>query len=230
MKHAPKVLSVLAVASLALLTVAWASSDRKSDRSHWMKSDVAGGSEHGGRHGDGGKMHGKHHGKMCERGGRGEGGWHGKHGTGDKHGAWRDPDRLAQKLSTLETDIGIRSNQLDTWRDFTDALLAVTAPPSRFSKPDDAQTDNDQPFKLAQRLAENAIARGQKAETLMKAIEALRGTLSPEQLQKVASVEADMRGKMHGPHGHRPGPRPDRPGPSGPDAAPAPAEPAPKAE
>ena len=230
MKHAPKVLSVLAVASLALLTVAWASSDRKSDRSHWMKSDVAGDSEQSGRHGDGGKMHGKHHGKMCERGGRGEGSWHGKHGKGDKQGSWRDPDRLAQKLSALETEIGIRSNQLDTWRDFTDALLAVMAPPSRFSEPADTKADNDQPFKLAQRLAENAIARGQKAETLMKAIEALRGTLSAEQLQKVASVEAKMRGKMHGPHGHRPGPGPDRGGPSGPDAAPEPAEPTPQAE
>lgn len=232
MKYAPKVLSVLAVASLALLTVAWASADKKSDQSQWMKSGMAEGSKHGG-HGDRGKMYGKHPGKMCDRGESGKHSKHGKHDRGGKHGSWQDPHRLAQKLSALETEIGIRSNQLDTWRDFTDALLAVMTPPSKPAKQADSGAGKDQPFWMAQRLAERAIERGDKAETLLKAIEALRGTLTADQLQKVAALESRMAGKHHGQHGHRQGPRHDRGGPSGPsgdDTAPKPAELTPPAE
>lgn len=56
-----------------------------------------------------------------------------------------------------------------------------------------AQLRKDQPFARAERLADNAIARAESAENLKKAIEALRGTLTAEQLSKVTELEAKFR-------------------------------------
>ena len=90
------IVAVLSVAGLAAVTMAGGHDGR------WGQSAWAG------KHGDK---------SMCHRGG---GGKHGRHG-------WRHkgPDHLAKKLSVMETEIGIRANQLDAWRDFTDALQAT---------------------------------------------------------------------------------------------------------
>jgi hypothetical protein len=195
-------MAVVGLAGLAMLSSAWAEAPGKGPaHTSWAKSDSYKG---------GAKYHGR---KSGCRGGYYKRGPHG-------------PDYLAKKLSVMETEIGIRANQLDAWRDYTDARLAMIKPPSppeRPAPPSEGTPDAEsQPFGHAESFAKRAISRGQSGQALVQAIETLRSTLTPEQLAKVEAIEAKAgpwrhhgrkpsfcqhRGK--GPHGggHRAGPR-----------------------
>ena len=211
MKFSRKIASTIAAGVLAVAGLA-AVSLTAGDSGRWGQSALA--SSDGAKSG--------HHGgkRMCKRGGHG-----GKHGERGGHG----PDRLAEKLAVMETEIGIRANQIDAWRDFTDALQATMRPPMGPMGPGAMPPgDNAEPFSLAGHVADAAIARAKSAEELKQAVTKLRETLTPEQLDKVKVIETRFRTKMakhhggrHGKHGkgHHGKPAPDATPAAKPDAS-----------
>jgi hypothetical protein len=118
------------------------------------------------------------------------------------HGPGRGPmgpppaAMVATLLAAAETTIGIRVDQLDAWREFSSALVALVEPPapppppSRKAAPEDGTAD---PFARVEWLAGEIAERGRRAEALQDAIETLRPVLDHQQTERLAAFEARLR-------------------------------------
>ncbi|RUX74699.1 hypothetical protein, partial [Mesorhizobium sp. M7A.F.Ca.CA.004.08.2.1] len=105
---------------------------------------------------------------------------------------------LAARLAALETRVGIRTEQLDAWRDYTSALQAVLSPPRpNHGRPGSAEAKGPDaagpggkpdPFAFQEKLADDVTARAVSAGKLKDAIAELRAKLTPEQLEVLASA------------------------------------------
>ncbi|MCX5580606.1 hypothetical protein [Kaistia terrae] len=191
MKRTLAALAILSLASVSAVAVAPAFAKSEASAEASTQSGDRGEMKRGPH---GGKHAGKHEGRGQMRG-------HGPHGPrGERMQMW-----LAQNLNAAETLIGIRADQHDAWRDYTNALLAMFQPPARPAPPAAGAAPEAKPapqaFAREERLVQRATERAAKAAELSKAIDALKAKLTPEQLEKLA--QADLRfGPPMGPRGH----------------------------
>ncbi|MDK8875314.1 Spy/CpxP family protein refolding chaperone [Paracoccus sp. SSJ] len=119
---------------------------------------------------------------------------------------------LSAHLAATETYLGITGEQQDAWRDYSQALIAFIEPPAADARAEGDERPADQARPLAaERVAQHALARAEKARALLAATTALRGTLEPAQLERLQQVDP---GFGPGPHGPRhEGPERQQPGP-----------------
>lgn len=141
---------------------------------------------------------------------------------------------LASRLAATESFVGIREEQLDLWRGYTDALFALLHPPGRDRRALEApqKPPAEPPDALDQSAALAACAADQSraAERLASAIEALRRSLAPEQLDRLRQAGPLLPPRPPFPE---PGERPPFParasfGPPGPEGPGEPGQSAPR--
>ncbi len=156
----------------------------------------------------------------------------GQHGWGDRSGRMHHHGRhgnmqmrLAEKLAAVETAIGVRSDQLDAWRDFTSKLVAFATPPWQQGrgpgmkkagagqpplKAGNAQGDATAPdmppasansFGILSRMVDGAIRHGDQAKQLKESMQKLESVLTPQQIRMARTLMRPDRGMSRHHHG-----------------------------
>lgn len=92
----------------------------------------------------------------------------------------QDALSFARNLAAAETALGIRSEQLDSWRAFTDALQAAVIP---------APPPEPAPASPVEGFAAHLKAEGASGERLRLALDGLRARLTKDQLARFAQLE-----------------------------------------
>ncbi|MFE3837249.1 hypothetical protein [Pseudogemmobacter sonorensis] len=133
--------------------------------------------------------------------------------------------KLAGHLSALETLVGITADQQAAWRGYSDAVLAFAEGEGRDERPGARGAEPSGPPQgapigaappqapeqtlMAERLADRAIVRGERAAALKEATATLRAALSPEQFARLVEAEVPLHApggpEKGGEHGHEKG-------------------------
>ncbi|MTH80123.1 hypothetical protein [Paracoccus aestuariivivens] len=130
--------------------------------------------------------------------------------SGSEHVPWQMPRdampemRLAERLAAAEIYLGITTEQEPAWRDYCQALLKFAPVPFvADDKAPSADPNGQMPKRLmSEVLAQNALNQSEKARTLLNAVSALRSSLDPDQIERLAWIEPSFHQKPHGPFPH----------------------------
>ncbi len=96
-------------------------------------------------------------------------------------------------LSAQETALGIRTDQMDAWRGYTTALIALLPSGERLGRwRDEKKRADAQAFDLAQDIAGAAIQRAEKARALQDAVSKLKAVLTPEQMSMAKQMQEKL--------------------------------------
>lgn len=96
-------------------------------------------------------------------------------------------------LSAQETALGIRTDQMDAWRGYTTALIALLPSGDRLARwTDETKRADAQAFDLAQDIAGAAIERGERARALQDAVSTLKTALTPEQMSMARQMQTTL--------------------------------------
>ncbi|MDQ0305144.1 hypothetical protein [Ancylobacter polymorphus] len=93
-------------------------------------------------------------------------------------------------LSAQETALGIRSDQMDAWRGYTTALIALLPSGERLGRwADEKRRAEAQAFDLVQDMASAAIERAENARALQESVSRLKAALTPEQMSMAKQMQ-----------------------------------------
>jgi len=92
---------------------------------------------------------------------------------------------LASLLAAQEVAIGIQPSQMDAWRRYTDAALALLPEPP---KDEAAHHADHSGFAALERFSDHLAAEADKATAFKQALDGLRDALSPEQRSRAEDV------------------------------------------